>query len=324
MTAAPRHVYLDLGTNWGDTLDLYRKGLADGAHANATNWEVYGFEAAPLLMPYVDQLVRWKNGVPGVERPVTCFPPAGSTKDRIRFSKLVGCWRTWAPKINFCLEHLFRSDLDRREPDHVLLNHTTVWQRLHEARERPVPTAAAARYTFVPAAVGGRTGTISFSRKRISAGANSRLTSGFRKGSMKHLAAGAGSSNATFDVQIVDVTSWLARNFHVDDYVLVKLDVEGAEHEIVERLEARGALSLIDVMAIECHGWSGNCSKVYGSLLRAGVKIRTDYESLVTAADWQETIDHFHSALHSQECAHLNLSRGSGAYQLTPLNISHR
>ena len=125
-------------------------------------------------------------------------------------------------------------------------------------------------------------------------------------------------------MQIVDVTSWLARNFHVDDYVLVKLDVEGAEHEIVERLEARGALGLIDVMAIECHGWSGNCSKVYGSLLRAGVKIRTDYESLVTAADWQETIDHFHSALHSQECAHLNLSRGSGAYQLTPLNISHR
>lgn len=214
--------------------------------------------------------------------------------------------------------------MDRREPDHVLLNHTTVWQRLHEARERPVATAAAARYTFVPAAVGGRTGTISFSRKRISAGANSRLTSGFRKGSMAHLAAGAGSSTATFDVQIVDVTSWLARNFHVDDYVLVKLDVEGAEHEIVERLEARGALGLIDVMAIECHGWSGNYSKVYGSLLRAGVKIRTDYEALVTAADWQETIDHFHSALHSQECAHLNLSRGSGAYQLTPLNISHR
>ena len=243
MTAAPRHVYLDLGTNWGDTLDLYRKGLADGAHANATNWEVYGFEAAPLLMPYVDQLVRWKNGVPGVERPVTCFPPAGSTKDRIRFAKLVGCWRTWAPKINFCMEHLFRSDLDRREPDHVLLNHTTVWQRLHEARERPVPTAAAARYTFVPAAVGGRTGTISFSRKRISAGANSRLTSGFRKGSMKHLAAGAGSSTATFDVQIVDVTSWLARSFHVDDYVLVKLDVEGAEHEIVSgsKREARSA-----------------------------------------------------------------------------------
>ena len=49
MTPTPRHVYLDLGTNWGDTLDMYRKGLADGAHANATNWEVYGFEAAPLL-----------------------------------------------------------------------------------------------------------------------------------------------------------------------------------------------------------------------------------------------------------------------------------
>ena len=176
-------------------------------HANATNWEVYGFEAAPLLMPYVDQLVRWKNGVPGVERPVTCFPPAGSTKDRIRFAKLVGCWRTWAPKINFCLEHLFRSDLDRREPDHVLLNHTTVWQRLHEARERPV------RWPPPPphlrSCSGGRaSGRFSFSRKRISAGANSRLTSGFR--TMKHLAAGAGSSNQ-LDVQIVDA-SWLARN----------------------------------------------------------------------------------------------------------------
>ena len=46
MTAAPRHVYLDLGTNWGDTLDLYRKGLADGAHANATNWRFTSGSAA--------------------------------------------------------------------------------------------------------------------------------------------------------------------------------------------------------------------------------------------------------------------------------------
>lgn len=142
MTAAPRHVYLDLGTNWGDTLDLYRKGLADGAHANATNWEVYGFEAAPLLMPYVDQLVRWKNGVPGVERPVTCFPPAGSTKDRIRFAKLVGCWRTWAPKINFCLDPLPL--------------------RFGSARARPRPAkphdglAAAARGTRAPGCNGRR------------------------------------------------------------------------------------------------------------------------------------------------------------------------
>ena len=91
--------------------------------------------------------------------------------------------------------------------------------------------------------------------------------------------------------------------------MLVKLDVEGAEHEIVERLEARGALGLIDVMAIECHGWSGNCSKVYGSLLRAGVKIRTDYED-VTAADWR-TRSTTSTVRCTQECAHLDLSRGS-------------
>ena len=53
MTATQRHVYLDLGTNWGDTLDLYRKGLADGAHANATNWEIYGFEAAAALRRFL-------------------------------------------------------------------------------------------------------------------------------------------------------------------------------------------------------------------------------------------------------------------------------
>ena len=72
---APRHVYVDLGSNWGDTLDIY-EGLSalDHVRRRRAQWEVYAFEAAPLLMPYLEQLLQWKSGT-REERPVTCLPP---------------------------------------------------------------------------------------------------------------------------------------------------------------------------------------------------------------------------------------------------------
>ena len=206
----PRHVYLDLGMNWGDTLDLYRLGLADAAHANATDWEVYGFEAAPLLMPYLEQLVQWKNGEPGVAHPVTCEPPVGSTKDRMRFAPVVGCWRSWGPKMNFCMDHVFHNANAHTRPDMELLNHSRVVARLREAHDRPsaaaTSSATGARYTFVPAAVGGNKGTLSFNRNRVSLGEGSKMSSG----SVHHMASGAGdSSGHSVDVQIVGtLASW--------------------------------------------------------------------------------------------------------------------
>ena len=42
-------------------------------------------------------------------------------------------------------------------------------------------------------------------------------------------------------------------SFEPADEVLFKIDVEGVEHEIFERLTQRGAWKLIDILVFECH-----------------------------------------------------------------------
>ena len=58
---------------------------------------------------------------------------------------------------------------------------------------------------------------------------------------------------AQFDVPKIDVVDWLLSSFNVDDYVVLKMDVEGAEIEIVPKLLATNATRLIDVFLWECH-----------------------------------------------------------------------
>ena len=100
------------------------------------------------------------------------------------------------------------------------------------------------------------------------------------------------------------------RNFEKEDYVMVKLDVEGAEFEIIERLRAQGALSLVDVLAIECHGWSGNCTQLVNTVQAAGVKLRMDYERLIREEIWKASIDQFREGLKTPWCAHVNITCG--------------
>ena len=56
----PRHVYVDLGVNWGNTARLYET-IAANTSASAS-WEVFGFEAAPLIQPYAEQFFAFLNG----------------------------------------------------------------------------------------------------------------------------------------------------------------------------------------------------------------------------------------------------------------------
>ena len=111
---APRLVYLDLGTNWGDTLDLYRTEIADQPQRSRNNWEIYGFEASPQIQRHVDRLTRWKNGVLR-DRPISCLPPAGSTHDLLFFAPSAGCQRDFTPKMNRCMSKLLDPAHDKVE-----------------------------------------------------------------------------------------------------------------------------------------------------------------------------------------------------------------
>ena len=83
---------------------------------------------------------------------------------------------------------------------------------------------------------------------------------------------------AQFDVPKIDVVDWLLSSFNVDDYVVLKMDVEGAEIEIVPKLLATNATKLVDIFLWECHAkWRGSkgkcqCAQWEEQLRRAGVR----------------------------------------------------
>ena len=111
---------------------------------------------------------------------------------------------------------------------------------------------------------------------------------------------------------LADVASWIKSSFTVSDYVIVKIDVEGAEFDIVKKLEEQGALALIDVLAIECHSWSGNCTKLVSNLRHSQTRIvgSSSYESLVPASYWSDAVSRFVAGLSTKACAHLNFTCG--------------
>ena len=156
--ATPRLVYIDLGTNWGDTLDMFR-WLADEPYRNRSNWEVFGFEASPRMQHHVERLMQWKNGFLH-ERPISCMPAAGSTHDLYPFAASVGCHRDFAPKMNSCMSSVLREVRRALPLDPHLCEASVVRERLLVAKQPLDATAVAPRYTLVPAAVGGKDGVI--------------------------------------------------------------------------------------------------------------------------------------------------------------------
>jgi len=57
----------------------------------------------------------------------------------------------------------------------------------------------------------------------------------------------------THDVQAIDMADFLTRTFVPEDFVVMKMDIEGAEHVIIPRLIISGAICLVDEIFLECH-----------------------------------------------------------------------
>lgn len=119
---------------------------------------------------------------------------------------------------------------------------------------------------------------------------------------------------------------WLKASFTPQDYVLVKMDVEGAEHAVVQRLAETGALRLVDRLALECHhllphGY--DCNRTLRTLEAARVDVVPDkgcdrrikgrrvnaecYEQM-SEDFWRGRVEEYRRDLLSSACAHLNVS----------------
>ena len=60
--------------------------------------------------------------------------------------------------------------------------------------------------------------------------------------------------NYYIDVECIDLSKWIIKNMTKDDYVILKLDIEGAEYKILEKMIKDNTFDLIDVLYIEWHG----------------------------------------------------------------------
>ncbi|XP_078682182.1 uncharacterized protein LOC144916733 [Branchiostoma floridae x Branchiostoma belcheri] len=54
----------------------------------------------------------------------------------------------------------------------------------------------------------------------------------------------------------IDISTWIQQNTDIDDYVILKLDVEGAEYEIIDKMLKEGTFKWVDKLYGEFHPWA--------------------------------------------------------------------
>ncbi|CAN6320327.1 unnamed protein product [Urochloa humidicola] len=98
------------------------------------------------------------------------------------------------------------------------------------------------------------------------------------------------SSGEVRRVPAFDLAEWLKRTASEQDYVVMKMDVEGTEFDLVPRMIETGAICLVDELFLECHynRWQrccpgerspkyqntyGECLELFTSLRNSGVLV---------------------------------------------------
>lgn len=57
----------------------------------------------------------------------------------------------------------------------------------------------------------------------------------------------------TVEVPCFDLSSWIRDSFESDDYIILKLDIEGAEYDVLEKMVADNTLSMVNELWGEWH-----------------------------------------------------------------------
>jgi len=55
-------------------------------------------------------------------------------------------------------------------------------------------------------------------------------------------------------VDCISLSEWITANFKKEDYIILKLDIEGAEYEVIKDLEKNKTFKYIDMFFCEIHG----------------------------------------------------------------------
>lgn len=257
-TSAPRRVFIDLGANWANTLRLFED---IGTKRSETPWEVYAFEASPFIQPYIENFVAWLNGQ-GAKPPVT-VPPSGSTSHLDMFATRYGCptcESQGCEAMRSCMVQTFQIPLSELDADPSLQNTDLIQSRLDtplhadpslqnpfliQSRLDTVKTASIGqnRFVAIPAAAGASSGTLDLGYMTA-----------------EQMIRGGAAVGTTMTVPMIDFPNWLTQSFTAEDYIVVKMDIEGAEFGILNTLLTGPNACFMDVLALECHPSAGDCA----------------------------------------------------------------
>lgn len=270
-TCSPRNVYVDLGVNWCNTLDLFR--FAPVARDRRGPWLIIGFEAAPPLLPFVQRCVDALSA--GRPLPLAVVPSTGSTAELSywvkRNANYSHCRDLGAMKRCVFSDPAMQRKLQALKPDPTLSSNHLVRQRLAMAARCPTRRD---EYFLVPAAAGAAEGVV-----KLVGGMEQMLIGGLQPEERQHLAYQLHDRphndpppQQTWTVPKVDVISWLRENFREQDFVALKVDIEGEEHALLSALLAANSSGLVDVLLWECHVLPGSkCHTLRRRLSAAGL-----------------------------------------------------
>ena len=266
-----RQFYIDLGANWAQTLDLHTKLMEvenryvqEMKMRTSGHFRIFAFEASPYIAPFVEAVVEYRNsGSSNVHKePKLPFPNSGSSKDLLRHNRRDGSpCPTKIDELWRCYFERYRSELSALKPLNYLNSTQLIKKRLSLAA-LPTTDMKANSYVFIPAAASDTNGWLTIAQSKLGL----LIGGGTPKGAHANSSHPGNDMLPPVSVPTIDVVGWLDKYFYVDDIVIVKMDIEGAEHSIIPTLIRSGAHRLIDVLAWECHGKVGNCAQLRQSL----------------------------------------------------------
>lgn len=240
----PRNIYLDLGAFNGDTLQMYQLNNVQDRAYPETPWEVFAFEACPLLAHNVQMTVDKLNGE-------SQFSPL--TYNDVRgMQKAVEYAYKFKTSFDFRLEKLFK------KYEALLVARKSTKGSFQELLDRNLEDVLRDLYE-VNAPENNQIKTC-FRSFPVGVGIEDSYMfmnwaySNYMNGGGNVLDIDYGIPSHVFRVPIIKLSRWIKDKFSKEDYIYIKMDIEGMEFLLLQDLISEGCLDYIKEMDVEWHG----------------------------------------------------------------------
>ena len=110
-----------------------------------------------------------------------------------------------------------------------------------------------------------------------------------------NISFGEHKENTEIIVETIDLGKWITKNFSKDDYIILKLDVEGSEYEILNKMISEGSIEYVNILYAEFH--NQKCARTK----RQDEKIQDSLKALGIAFDVWDAMGKKYSVLEQKK-----------------------